>query len=376
MPPCTSKRLNGCGLDERLQGLRLALVGPMPPPHGGMAMQTRQLSELFAAEGMTVRLVAVNPPYRPTWIRHWRGVRAFFRLLPYLRTLWKVAGEAQVLHVMANSWWSWHLFAAPAIWIGQLRGTPVLVNFRGGEAAAFLERELFWVGPSLRRASLIVVPSAYLREVFARFGIEAEIIPNCVDTQTFRPRPAHAGASGGPHLLVARHLEPIYDVATAIRAFCRLKEHFSQAELTVAGTGKESQPLRNLTTELGISAQVHFTGSVDRPRMVELYRQTDLLLNPSLEDNAPNSLLEAMATGVPVVSTDAGGIPLLIAHEENGLMVRKGDAEAMAQAAMRVLRDGSLRARLVNAGLETARRHAWPQIRRHWLDAYARLARD
>src|SRR5512138_2298862 len=115
-------RATARGAGMPLSGLKIALVGPLPPPHGGIANQTRQLAELLEREGACVTLVAVNSPYWPRWIGGLRGLRAFFRLLPFVRRLWSVAGEVEIFHVMANSGWSWHLFAAPAVWVARLRG--------------------------------------------------------------------------------------------------------------------------------------------------------------------------------------------------------------------------------------------------------------
>ena len=118
--------------------VHIGLIGPLPPPPGGMANQTLQLNELLLRDGHRVELVQMNAPYSPAWAGRIPVLRAGVRLLPYLWRLWRVAGKVQLLHVMANSGWSWHLFAAPAIWIARLRGCPVVVNYRGGEADAFL----------------------------------------------------------------------------------------------------------------------------------------------------------------------------------------------------------------------------------------------
>ena len=99
-----------------------------------MANQTRQLGELLQRDGAKVTLLQVNAPYRPPWIGRVRGVRALFRLATYTCALWQVAGHVDVFHIMANSGWSWHLFASPAVWIARLRGIPTVVNYRGGEA--------------------------------------------------------------------------------------------------------------------------------------------------------------------------------------------------------------------------------------------------
>ena len=73
----------------------------------------RQLAELLGAEGIQVEVVQVNPPYWPAWVGHVRGIRALCRLLPYLVRLWRALGRVDLAHVMANSGWAWHLFAAP-----------------------------------------------------------------------------------------------------------------------------------------------------------------------------------------------------------------------------------------------------------------------
>ena len=97
--------------------LRLLLVGPLPPPNGGMANQTRQLASLLREEGLTVEIVRSNAPYVPAWIGSVWGVRAFFRFVPFLWQLWRASERAQVVHVMANSGPVWYLVAAPAIHI-------------------------------------------------------------------------------------------------------------------------------------------------------------------------------------------------------------------------------------------------------------------
>jgi len=215
--------------------VRIALIGPLPPPSGGMANQTRQLSELLRGEGLSVEGVQTNAPYRPHWIGGIRGLRALFRLLPYLWRVWRAAGRVELLHIMANSGWSWHLFAAPAIWIGRLRGKAVLVNYRGGEAASFLERSPFIISISLHLAHLLVVPSLFLQQVFAKHGYTGRIVPNIIDLERFSPRPAAADNSK-PHIIVARNLEIIYDNATALRAFAIVRRTLPGARrLWVAG---------------------------------------------------------------------------------------------------------------------------------------------
>lgn len=350
-------------------GLRIGLVGPVPPPAGGMANQTRQLGELLRSEGAQVTLLPTNPPYRPAWVGRLRGLRAAIRLLGHVAGLWRLAGRSDVLHLMANSGWSWHLFAAPALLVGALRRVPVVVNYRGGGAAEFLARSAPLVRLTMRLAARLVVPSRFLVEVFARHGMPAEVVPNIVDLARFSRR-GPRDPSTPPHLVVARNLEPLYDNPTALRAFALLRRRWPSARLTIAGSGPQAGELRALAQSLGLADAVHFTGSLDRDAMAALYRSADLMLNPSLADNMPNSVLEAMASGLPLVSTNVGGVPWIVRDGETGLLVPAGHAEAMAEAALRVLGEPGLWQRMADAGHEDVQRYAWPQVARRLLAVY------
>ncbi|KAI5916658.1 glycosyltransferase family 4 protein [Thauera sp. 2A1] len=343
--------------------LRLLLVGPLPPPAGGMANQTRQLAELLRGEGVQVEVAQVNAPYRPAWAGRIKGLRALFRLVPYLLALWRGCGRADLVHVMANSGWSWHLFAAPAVWIAWLRGTPVVVNYRGGEADAFLTRAGKWVQPTMRRAAALVLPSSFLLEVFARHGMPGRVVPNIIDLDRFRPAAAPGAASEAPRLVVARNLEPIYGNDVALQAFARILEHFPTARLTVAGSGPEAASLAELARNLGIAERVHFTGRLDRDQMAALYRDAHLMLNASRVDNMPNAVLEALASGVPVVSSNVGGIPHMVRDRHTAMLIPPDNAPALADAALDVLRDAGLRAQLVANGLAEVRQYRWDSVR-------------
>jgi glycosyltransferase involved in cell wall biosynthesis len=245
-----------------------------------------------------------------------------------------------------------------------------VVNYRGGEAETFLDRSGAVVLKTLRGASALAVPSEFLQQVFARRGVPSEVVPNIVDMERFRP----AGSVRRPgiaHVVVARSLEPIYDIATALRAFALVHEKMPEARLTVAGSGPEREALQALAAELRIVAAVDFCGRFDRDQMAELYRSASVVINPSRVDNMPNSVLEAMASGAPVVSTDVGGVPFILKNGVTGLLVAAGNHAAMAAAARRVLGEPDLAERLRAAALAEVQQYAWPRVRQRWTDVYA-----
>jgi len=352
--------------------LRLAIVGPLPPPSGGMANQCRQLVRLLREEGLVVELVQTNSAYTPAWVGSIPVLRAFFRLIPYLMALWRAAGRNQLFHIFANSGWAWHLFAAPAVTIAQLRGIPVIVNYRGGNADPFLASAPGYVSRMLRGVAAVVTPSGFLRDVFAKYDIPATIIANIIDLNRFKKRQSVFG-NHAPHLIVARNFEEIYDIPTAIRAFSSACKRFPHARLTLAGTGPEREACERLATELGIRERIHFAGRIDNDRIPELYADADIAINPSTVDNMPISILEAYASGVPVVTTDVGGIPYIAEHERTALLVPARNPEAMADAILRLLDTPSLAETLITNGLHEAETYAWPFVRENWTGLYRRL---
>lgn len=355
------------------RGLRVGLVGPVPPPAGGMANQTLQFAELLRGEGVSVTLVETNAAYRPSFIGHVRGMRALFRLAPYLAHLWRVTARVDLLHVMANSGWSWHLFAAPAVWIASLRGVPSIVNYRGGEAEAFLARSIATVRPTLARATALVVPSGFLQEVFNRFGLRAVIVPNIVDPERFRPGTTPL-SSRVPHIVVTRNLEPLYDIPTALRAFRRVLQVIPDAKMTVAGSGPDRDKLVAFAQSLGIGNAVRFPGRLDREEIAGLYGAAAVVVNPSRVDNMPNSILEALASGVPVVSTRAGGVPFIVKDGATALLVEIGDDAAIAAAVITLLRDRAVAKVLAQNGIREAQRYTWQHVGRAWLGVYEKAS--
>jgi len=225
--------------------------------------------------------------------------------------------------------------------------------------------------PLLRLAHAIVVPSAFLVEVFRRHGRPAIAIANVVDLDRL---PWRERTTLRPRFLSNRNLEPLYNVADVLRAFARIQAALPDAALTVVGQGSERARLEALRDRLGLR-QVTFVGAVPPEAMAAHYDAHDVYLNAPTIDNMPTSLVEAFACGLPVVTSDAGGIPHLVRQGDNGLMVPQGDPDALADAALRLFREPQLAARLAaTARRDVETRYTWPAVRPAWEALYASMS--
>jgi len=354
--------------------LNIGLVGPLPPPYGGMANQANQLYQLLQQEkGVNVSFVQTNEPYANALIGKFKGLRAFFRLISYVGKVYTLAGQVDVIHVMANSGWSWQLFSAPVIWLAYLRKTPVIINYRGGEAKTYFDKSIKWVKPSMSKANTIVVPSGYLRQVFSEFGFDCQVIPNIINLERFQHPSKRSINANQPHLIITRNLEAIYGIETAIKAVAIVKEKNPNIKLSIAGSGPLREELQRLVVELELQENVNFTGKIPPEEVARLYQEADIMLNPTTVDNMPNSVLEAMASRVAIITTNVGGIPYIVADYKTALLVAVNDVDAMAAKIMELLNDKKLHEKLVSNGMLEVQQYSWEHIKKQWLGLYQML---
>jgi glycosyltransferase involved in cell wall biosynthesis len=351
------------------RGQRVLLVAPSRRFLGGQAVQAERLLRRFAVEpGVDVQFLAADPalPVPLSALQRVKYLRTIATSAAYwLSLLWRVP-RADVVHAFSASYWSFLLAPVPAMLVGRFLGKRVCLNYRSGEARDHLTRHP-WAVPLIRLAHDIVTPSGYLRDVFAEFGLRASVVENFVevDSLPFRRRTALP-----PHFLANRNFEAHYDVATVLRAFARIQRDVPHATLTVAGDGPLRDALHALADELALR-QVSFVGAVPPEAMPGLYDAASVYLNSPRIDNMPNSVIEAFACGLPVVTTDAGGIPYIVRDGQNGRVVAAGDDAALAEAALDLLRHPDRALRLADtARAECLARYTWPAVRDRWLTLY------
>src|SRR5213078_2901241 len=300
-------------------------------------------------------------------------VRTVVTSLRYVWTLLTSLAAYDLVHVFSASYFSFLLAPTPAVLLGKWYGKKVSLNYRSGEAEDHVRRWRRTAIPILRLVEAWVVPSRYRVDVFARVGLHASVIGNVVDCDQFRFRERRPLR---PVFLSNRNFEAHYNVACVLRAFAQIQRRHPDARLIVAGDGKERRALVRLARELSLR-NTEFVGRVTPDRMPSVYDAADVYLNGPDIDNMPGSILEAFASGLPVVTTDAGGIPYIVRHGETGLLVPRGNHEGIAAAALRLLQDASLSERLVGSAREECRRRYTPEpVLREWVRVYRALVAD
>ncbi|MGA9762551.1 MAG: glycosyltransferase [Gaiellaceae bacterium] len=236
-----------------------------------------------------------------------------------------------------------HIYDAgvPAVLIGRRAGIPVVVTeqFSGfpqrtlGRAGAIKARFAF------RRAARALPVSMYLQRAIAAYGIDAcfELVPNVVDTSLFFPRDREAGARE-KRLLFVGNLESthIKGFPTLLDALTRLSERRRDWRLDVIGTGPARAGYEEKAAASGLAESIFFHGTKTKREVAELMRAADVFVLPSRYDNMPCAVVEAMASGLPVVSTAVGGIPEMVG-EGAGILVPPSDPAALAGALGAVL---------------------------------------
>jgi L-malate glycosyltransferase len=357
---------------ETLNGVRVLLVAPSLAILGGQAVQADLLLRNLRTEGVSADLLPINPiPWGPlNYLTRIKYVRTLIVSIFYVASLLFKVWRYDVIHIFSASYFSFILAPTPALLVATLYGKKKILNYRSGEAEDHFTRwgkSIFWI---IRLADKIIVPSGYLIDVFSKFGFRAESIFNISDFDAFQYRERKTVA---PHILVARNLEPLYDIETSIRAFAIIKPKCSAATLTITGYGTDERRLKVLVRDLGIQ-DVTFTGRVERTTMPGLFHQADIFLNSSVIDNMPVAIIEAFYAGLPVVTTDAGGIPYIVHDRESGLLAPKRDVNSLAAALSELIENADLRQKIIDGGRAFAQECSWQRVKYKWAGAYRELA--
>ncbi len=360
--------------ESKVAPLKIAIVAASSRYVGGQSVQAELLLQNWRNDpDVEAQLIPIDPVFPPglRWVDRIPLLRTILREPMYLWALWRGLKDADIAHIFSASYWSFIVAPTPAWFVARLRGKKTLIHYHSGEARDHLQR-FRSARPILRKAGQLVVPSGYLVDVFREFRLEAKVVPNIVDLSQFSFRIRNPLR---PHLVCTRGFHTYYSIDVVVRAFAEVLRIFPDAQLDLVGGGPEEAEIRGLVRELKVSG-INFCGVASRQEIGRFYDQADIFINASRVDNMPVSILEAFASGTPVVTSAPEGIRYLVEHERTGLLSEVGDPQALAENVVRLLCNSDLTTHIVSNAHEESRRYSWPVVRQQWLEVYQTLMRE
>ena len=271
-----------------------------------------------------------------------------------------------------------------ALEASKITGVPNAVSIQGGDG--------HWVGSCCathdramkavlgHAGALLIGSRSFAEEVQDNHGVAPEdftIIPGAVDTRRFRPADEDrvGELSAEPALVYHGRVDARKGILDLLHAMKILAGRGSRARLVVSGIGPDVQAAKDLASGLGLDGRVEFSGYAPYEATPGVYRAHDVFVSPTYAEGFSNTILEAMASGLPVVSTNTTGVVDCLADGENALLCEPGATEALADTLQRMLADDGMRRRLARTALAEARRiYSWPAIAARIEEVYNSLS--
>lgn len=226
------------------------------------------------------------------------------------------------------------------------------------EGSEKLSRKLFG------NAKVNIAPSRFLHDIFQDHGFtNTRIIPNAINTGRY---PFKERKEFRPKLLWVRRFQKRYDPMMALKVLKRLSEKYPGASLCMVGPEKDGSmaACKKLAEEFNL--EVRFTGKLKKKHWARLANNYDFFINTTSVDNTPISVIEAMSLGLCIVSTDVGGMPVLIDHKKDGILVKEGDEKAMADNISRLIEQPEEAFELCKNAREKVEKFDWEQVKEEW----------
>ncbi|HEV3410595.1 MAG TPA: glycosyltransferase [Chthoniobacterales bacterium] len=264
---------------------------------------------------------------------------------------------------------------------------PTVVSFHGADVGVDLEKASYREATlaMLEAVKLVLVRSESLRQALVRLGCSAEKIRihrTGIPLQEIPFRPRVWPRDGSWRLMQAARLVEKKGLRTSLRAFAEFSRRYPHARLTIAGEGPLLEQLRRFARELQIGERVEFTGFLAQDELRELFYRSHMFLHPSEtgpdgnQEGVPNSMLEAMASGLPVFATQHGGIPEAVENGVSGILVAERDDHALARELMRAVEKPEFLTQLANAGAAAVATKYEQSAQLHLLEDYYFAAMD
>ena len=295
------------------------------------------------------------------------------RLADFLTTVWRERNRYEIALVDVYSGQAFLWAELVGLALRALR-KPYVLTLHGGNLPVFAQRSGGRVKSLLQSASVVTTPSPYLLDQMGNYRSGLVLIPNSLDLTKYQFRHrAHPTVT----LVWLRAFHDLYNPSLAVKVIALLASEYPAVKLLMIGPDKEDgsrDRMMSLAQELGVQERVICPGKVPKSETAQWLQQGDIFLNTTRVDNTPVSVLEAMACGLCIVNTNVGGIPYLLKHEHDALLVPDDDAVAMAEAVRRLMTEDGLAARLSYNGRRTVEEFGWSKILPQWEVLFEQVA--
>ena len=301
-----------------------------------------------------------------------RHKNKFLRLADMLVTVWRKKEKYELAEIDVFSGYAF-IWAYLSGRLLKFIGKPFVLTLHGGNLPEFSKQHPALVQQLMGRASAVVAPSGYLLEAMQPYRKDIKLIPNAIDIDCY---PSIEKDTLKPYLIWLRAFHQIYNPELAIRVLALLKEECPSARLIMIGPDKGDGSLertRNLVKSLMLTDSVEFPGRVSKSEVPAYLNKGGIFINTTNFDNTPISVIEAMACGLCIVTTNVGGIPYLVEDGKEALLVPPNDSKAMAAAITRILREPDLAERLNTNARKKAEQFDWSIILPQWQDLFTEL---
>jgi glycosyltransferase involved in cell wall biosynthesis len=237
-------------------------------------------------------------------------------------------------------------------------------KLHGGNLPNRIVRSKFFSDLIFNNAHINIAPSNYLYETFKKNGYKnLRYIPNTIELQLYTQSEKEFTT---PKLLWVRSFAKIYNPIMAVKVFIKIKKDFPEAKICMVGPKKDESYTKTIRYAKKNDVDVVFTGKLSKEDWIALSKDYNVFINTTHFDNTPISVIEAMALGLPVVSTNVGGIPYLLEHNENALLVKDNDVEDMTNQINRLITESNLAHNLSKKGKESVKDFDWEVVKKQW----------
>lgn len=298
----------------------------------------------------------------------------FLRMLDMLLAIWRNRRRAGVVLIDTYSTRAFY-YAVLSIFLCialRKRYVPIL---HGGDLPSRLQSDKWLCSVVFGRSLANISPSIYLKRAFENAGYEVRHIPNFISISEY---PFLKREVVRPRLLYVRSFHAIYNPELAVHILSELSESYANSSLCMVGPDKDGSLARvkKIAQSYGLLDRIEFTGSLEKEAWIKHAANFDIFINTTNVDNMPVSVVEAMALGMVVISTNVGGIPGLIDHEVNGILVKPGDKRGFVSWISRLIDDPAMAERLSSSAREKAHSFDWNVVGSQWRSLLENEARE